>query len=136
VLQVLFSEAGYKYIDVRPAFEFDDAGHCKQAINVPVMNLERKWSPEEQKKARSVVQMRVQGRFAVSASIHHSNMCYLPSLAAFVTQPLAASHLYRFWPYAMSPRCTRRTLQQEFANQDAVLTRCDSVVARRRPCVS
>ena len=54
VLQVLFSEAGYKYIDVRPAFEFDDAGHCKQAINVPVMNLERKWSPEEQKKARSI----------------------------------------------------------------------------------
>ena len=49
---MLFSEAGYKYVDVRPAFEFDDAGHCKQAINVPVMNLERKWSPEEQKKAR------------------------------------------------------------------------------------
>ena len=54
MLQVLFSEAGYKYIDVRPAFEFDDAGHCKQAINIPVMNLERKWSPEEQKKARSI----------------------------------------------------------------------------------
>ena len=55
MLQVLYSEAGYKYVDVRPAFEFDDAGHCKQAINVPVMNLERKWSPEEKKKARHAV---------------------------------------------------------------------------------
>lgn len=41
---------GYKYVDVRPAFEWDDAGHAVQAVSVPVMNMERKWSSEEQKK--------------------------------------------------------------------------------------
>lgn len=49
--QVLLS-VGYKYVDVRPAFEWDDFGHAAQAVNVPVMHMERKWSSEEQKKVR------------------------------------------------------------------------------------
>ena len=49
-MQVLFSECGYKYVDVRPAYEYDEVGHVKYAINVPVMHMERKWSPEEKKK--------------------------------------------------------------------------------------
>ena len=50
--QVLLS-TGYKYVDVRPAFEWDDFGHAAQAVNVPVMHMERKWSSEEQKKVRA-----------------------------------------------------------------------------------
>ena len=51
--QVLLSK-GYNYVDVRPAFEWDDFGHAAQAVNVPVMHMERKWSSEEQKKVITV----------------------------------------------------------------------------------
>ena len=39
-------------MDVRPTYEYDEVGHVKYAIHVPVVNMDRKWSPEEKKKAR------------------------------------------------------------------------------------
>lgn len=48
--QVLFSEEGYVYLDVRPALELDEVGKVKGAVNVPMMHAKRVFSPEENKK--------------------------------------------------------------------------------------
>lgn len=49
-LQVLFSELGFVYLDVRPPLELDEVGKVRGSVNVPIMFSQRKWSPEEQKK--------------------------------------------------------------------------------------
>lgn len=48
--RVLYSEAGYKYLDVRPELECDEAGKFKGAVNVPLVNAIRKYNAETQKK--------------------------------------------------------------------------------------
>ena len=49
-LQVLFSELGFVYLDVRPPLELDEVGKVRGSVNIPIMRSQRKWSPEEQKK--------------------------------------------------------------------------------------
>jgi 3-mercaptopyruvate sulfurtransferase SseA len=48
--QVLFSDLGWKYVDVRPALEFEEVGKVPGSINIPVVNSKRVFSPEENKK--------------------------------------------------------------------------------------
>lgn len=47
---MLFSEAGYVYLDVRPELELEETGRVKGSINVPIMNAKWKYDPEEKKK--------------------------------------------------------------------------------------
>lgn len=48
--QVLFSELGYNYIDVRPAYEYDEAGKVKGSVNIPIKNTNKVFSAAENKK--------------------------------------------------------------------------------------
>ena len=48
--QALFSDGGYVYLDVRPKLEYDEAGKVPGSVNIPIVNSERKWDPEQQKK--------------------------------------------------------------------------------------
>lgn len=48
--RVLYSEAGYKYLDVRPSAEVDQVGKFKGAINIPIMNAKFVYDSKEQKK--------------------------------------------------------------------------------------
>ncbi|KAI8113939.1 hypothetical protein M9434_002067 [Picochlorum sp. BPE23] len=48
--RVLFSELGYKYLDVRPELELDAVGKVRDSINVPIVNAKWRYDPEEQKK--------------------------------------------------------------------------------------
>ena len=50
VVQVLFSEDGYIYLDVRPALEYEEAGRVKGSVNIPIANAKRVWDPEQKKK--------------------------------------------------------------------------------------
>lgn len=47
---MLFSEAGYTYLDVRPLLEYEEAGRVKGSVNIPIVNARRVWDPEEKKK--------------------------------------------------------------------------------------
>ena len=49
-LQVLFSEDGYTYLDVRPRLEYEEAGRVKNSVNIPLQNAKRVWDPEQKKK--------------------------------------------------------------------------------------
>ncbi len=49
VAQVLL-DAGYTWVDVRSALECDEVGKAKQALNIPVTNAKRVYSPEQRKK--------------------------------------------------------------------------------------
>jgi len=49
-LQVLFSEDGYTYLDVRPRLEYEEAGRVKGSVNIPLQNAKRVWDPEQKKK--------------------------------------------------------------------------------------
>lgn len=49
-MQVLFSEDGYTYLDVRPALEYEEAGRVKGSVNIPIVNAKRVWDPEQKKK--------------------------------------------------------------------------------------
>ncbi len=48
--QVLFSEDGYTYLDVRPALELEEIGKVKGCVNVPKMLAKRVYDPKENKK--------------------------------------------------------------------------------------
>jgi rhodanese-related sulfurtransferase len=48
--RILFSEGGYKYLDVRPELELDSVGKVKNAINVPLYNATSKYDSELGKK--------------------------------------------------------------------------------------
>lgn len=50
LLQALISSLGWKYLDVRSSLEVQDVGRVKDSINVPMVNAEKKWDPEQQKK--------------------------------------------------------------------------------------
>ena len=49
-MQVLYSEEGYTYLDVRPKLEFEEVGRVKGSVNIPLVNLRRVWDPEQKKK--------------------------------------------------------------------------------------
>ena len=48
--QVLYSEDGYTYLDVRPALEYEDVGRVKGSVNIPMMIAKRVYDPEQKKK--------------------------------------------------------------------------------------
>lgn len=48
--RILFTEGGYKYLDVRPELELDATGKVKGCINVPIVNARWKYDPEQNKK--------------------------------------------------------------------------------------
>lgn len=48
--RILFTEGGYKYLDVRPELELDAVGKVKGCINVPLFNSVSKYDPEQKKK--------------------------------------------------------------------------------------
>lgn len=48
--QVLYSEDGYTYLDVRPALELEEIGKVKGCVNVPKMLAKRVYDPKENKK--------------------------------------------------------------------------------------
>ena len=48
--QVLYSEDGYTYLDVRPELEVQEVGKVKGSVNIPIMNATRKYDPEQKKK--------------------------------------------------------------------------------------
>lgn len=48
--RILFTEGGYKYLDVRPDIELDAVGKVKGSINVPIINARWKFDPEQNKK--------------------------------------------------------------------------------------
>lgn len=47
---MLFSDAGYTYLDVRPALELEEVGKVKGCVNIPIVNSKWKYNPEERKK--------------------------------------------------------------------------------------
>ena len=49
-MQVLYSEEGYTYLDVRPKLEYEEVGRVKGSVNIPLVNLRRVWDPEQKKK--------------------------------------------------------------------------------------
>jgi rhodanese-related sulfurtransferase len=48
--RILFTEGGYKYLDVRPELELDATGKVKGCINVPFVNAKWRYDPEAKKK--------------------------------------------------------------------------------------
>lgn len=48
--QVLYSEDGYTYLDVRPELEVQEVGKVKNSVNIPIMHATRKYDPEQKKK--------------------------------------------------------------------------------------
>ena len=48
--QVLYSEDGYTYLDVRPELEVQEVGKVKGSVNIPIMHATRKYDPEQKKK--------------------------------------------------------------------------------------
>ena len=48
--RVLFSELGYKFLDVRPEAELDATGKVKQCINIPIMNAKFRYDTEKKEK--------------------------------------------------------------------------------------
>lgn len=48
--QVLYSEDGYVYLDVRPEIEVAEVGRVKNSVNIPIQNATRKYDPEQKKK--------------------------------------------------------------------------------------
>jgi len=48
--RVLFSEAGYTYLDVRPALELDQVGKVKGCVNIPIVNSKFVYNSEDRKK--------------------------------------------------------------------------------------
>ena len=68
VVQVLFSEDGYTYLDVRPALEYEQAGRVKGSVNIPIVNAKRVWDPEQKKK---VVKKEDNDKFTEQARLAH-----------------------------------------------------------------
>lgn len=52
-MQVLFSEDGYTYLDVRPTLELDEVGKVKGSVNIPLYNSVRKFNSETRQKVNS-----------------------------------------------------------------------------------
>lgn len=50
--QVLFSEDGYVYLDVRSQLENEEIGKVKGSVNIPFVHARRVWNAEEGKKVR------------------------------------------------------------------------------------
>lgn len=48
--RVLFTEGGYKYLDVRPELEIDSVGGVRGRVGVPVMNAKWEYNTEKKKK--------------------------------------------------------------------------------------
>lgn len=48
--QVLFSDGGYTYLDVRSALENEDLGKVRNSVNIPMVNSVRKYNAKEKKK--------------------------------------------------------------------------------------
>jgi rhodanese-related sulfurtransferase len=48
--RVLFSELGYKFLDVRPELELDATGKVKGCINVPLMHAKYRYDTEKREK--------------------------------------------------------------------------------------
>lgn len=48
--RVLFTEAGYTYLDVRPALELEEVGKVRGCVNIPIVNSKWVYNPEERKK--------------------------------------------------------------------------------------
>lgn len=48
--QVLFSEGGYTYLDVRPALEYEDVGKVKGSVNIPIKTSKKVFDPETRKR--------------------------------------------------------------------------------------
>lgn len=51
--RVLFSDGGYTYMDVRPTVECDDVGKIRGCVNVPIVNVTRKYDSSQGKKVSS-----------------------------------------------------------------------------------
>lgn len=51
-MQVLFSEDGYAYLDVRPTLELEEVGKVKGSVNIPLYNSVRKFNSETRQKVR------------------------------------------------------------------------------------
>jgi rhodanese-related sulfurtransferase len=47
---VLFSNAGYTYLDVRPSLELSEAGKVKACVNIPIVNSKWVYNKELRKK--------------------------------------------------------------------------------------
>ena len=48
--QILFTEAGYTYLDVRPKLEYEDAGGVKGSVNIPIVNKKYVYDPAANRK--------------------------------------------------------------------------------------
>lgn len=48
--RVLFSELGYRFLDVRPELELDATGKVKGCINIPIMNAKYRYDTEKREK--------------------------------------------------------------------------------------
>ena len=58
MLQALWQEGGYTYLDVRPQIEWDDIGHVRvqpgaPVVNVPIKHSVRKYNAEKKGKVCS-----------------------------------------------------------------------------------
>jgi hypothetical protein len=50
IVQCLYSNGGYTYLDVRSGLEVDEVGKVKDSVNIPFVICTRVWDPQEQKK--------------------------------------------------------------------------------------
>lgn len=50
LLQALYSNGGYTYLDVRTTLEVDEVGKIKDAVNIPFMLASRRYDPETREK--------------------------------------------------------------------------------------
>lgn len=49
-MQALISSLGWTYLDVRSKLEAEEVGRVKVAVNIPFVNVTRKYDSEQQKK--------------------------------------------------------------------------------------
>ena len=54
-MQVLLA-LGYTWLDVRPTMEYEDAGKVRNSVNIPIMNMTKKFVGEEKKKVSMLMQ--------------------------------------------------------------------------------
>jgi hypothetical protein len=87
LLQVLFSEGGYTYLDVRPALECEEVGKVKGSVNIPMMHAKRVYDPEQRKK---VLQKEENPDFVaqvtpLQGTEQHSDSCTMQTQCVFKT---------------------------------------------------
>ena len=71
------SNAGYKYLDVRPAIEVEDVGKIAGSVNVPVANGKKRFSAEKKKKVTALLPLHKKYLETKSAVVRGS--CCFPS---------------------------------------------------------